>query len=703
MLTFADEQNNEFMAQATITKTDGVNGEKSLTGIIYFGQEVKDNLAKGWTLYFKDEVYMIITYNKNDQDNTVNFTAVHDFFFRFNRYGFEEKWNGSHPISNYLNALFDSSGYTVEYTGSAPAREEENWGMKDRLTLLNDVVNDAGLEYYVQGQVVHVKDRIGSDLSTIVRKKFNLNTAEIQTDNTSFATHGVGFGAYSIENDESSPRLRVEYKSPLYDYYAPKFGQIDAPIIDDQRYTDENSLREAIVKVVDNSWSISITMTLVDLQKAGYDYAMATPGDSIYVIDENVNFEAQVRIVKVETDYDINGDVTETKVTCGSLSLSDQQKASSSTMTNVANGVKAIPNEWLTTQVQTATNDLLNARTQLSFTDQGIIAIDKSNSNKLVILNSAGIGVSTDGGKNFKTAVTADGVVADRLYGNLIQGVNFKTTSTTGFSLELQNGHIDFLKENGQLGGLASTTDSATGSPNGVALINRRGYNLSLNQANDEGTLSKPIFQVPNNSTYDDLKYNIFGTCQSDLNLASNIRFKKSNGAWVINDGNLEFSANDGGGNQFEVNGNGAAVLGDFTVYNGTKNAAQITRDGIRATPAYETAENYVGDIGESKTGQDNTVEIEIDPLVYDMVNTEMGYQVFVTPYSAARVWVSQRDDMSFVIESDTPNAPFGWELKAHRRGYENQRLVDTGKTYNDLKKMEGMTLNGNQNVQSNS
>jgi len=144
-------------------------------------------------------------------------------------------------------------------------------------------------------------------------------------------------------------------------------------------------------------------------------------------------------------------------------------------------------------------------------------------------------------------------------------------------------------------------------------------------------------------------------------------------------------------------------VLGDFTVYNGTKNAAQITRDGIRATPAYETAENYVGDIGESKTGKDNTVTIDIDPLVYDMVNTEMGYQVFITPYSAAHVWASQRDDMSFVVESDTPSATFGWELKARRRGYESQRLVDTGKTYDDLKKMEGLITNGDTNVQSNS
>ena len=90
---------------------------------------------------------------------------------------------------------------------------------------------------------------------------------------------------------------------------------------------------------------------------------------------------------------------------------------------------------------------------------------------------------------------------------------------------------------------------------------------------------------------------------------------------------------------------------------------------------------------------------IDIDPLVYDMVNTEMGYQVFVTPYADARFWVSEREDLSFTVHSDKPGASFGWELKAHRRGYESQRLVDTGKTYEDLEKMEGLITNGNQNV----
>ena len=197
------------------------------------------------------------------------------------------------------------------------------------------------------------------------------------------------------------------------------------------------------------------------------------------------------------------------------------------------------------------------------------------------------------------------------------------------------------------------------------------------------------VLSIPPDATASDPRYSLLG------NLRSAIKGTQDNAFWITHPSRIVLSANAGAGNQFNVYGDRVEVLGDFTVYNGSKNAAQITRDGIRATPAYETAENYVGDIGENKTGQDNTVTIEIDPFMYDLGNTEMGYQVFVTSYSEAHVWVSQRDDMSFVVESDTPNAPFGWELKAHRRGYESQRLVDTGKTYEDLEKMEGMIPNG--------
>ncbi|MFA6719426.1 MAG: phage tail protein, partial [Prevotella sp.] len=560
MITFTDVENNEYQAQCEIEKTAAVNGEKSLSGTIYFGQEVKANIAKGWTLSFLDEDYVVVTYTKNDKENTVAFSAVQSFFYKMSKTGFYETWNGSHTLANYLNALFAGTGYTYDNTASVAAFEKQSWGMSDRLSLFNGIIDQANVEFYVEGTTVHVVPAMGSDLSTIVRKKFNLDTAEIQTDNTNFATYGRGYGVYSKPNDTKSKRLEVEYKSPLYDYYYPKFGAIEAVPVADERYTIANNLLAAVKGVVNKSWAISLTLNLVDLQSVGYKYAMANTGDYITVIDENLNFSDKVRIIKVTSDYDIRGKRTKTEVECGSLSFAEQQKTSQSTLSNVAAGKIPVPNEWLTSQVQTATNNLLAARTELSFTDQGIIAVDKSDSNKIVILNSAGVGVSTDGGQTFKSAITADGVVAERLYGKLIKGITFETSDSAGFTMTLRNGAIDFNGPSGEYyGALASTSDVATGKPNGIALSNGPRQILSLNQEASDGN-SVPVFQIPAKSTASNPLYNLFGRLRSDL------VFDIGKGAWIKNKGKIEFSANDGNGNQLEVNSNGASVLGDFTV-----------------------------------------------------------------------------------------------------------------------------------------
>ncbi|MCM3735606.1 phage tail protein [Bacillus cytotoxicus] len=108
----------------------------------------------------------------------------------------------------------------------------------------------------------------------------------------------------------------------------------------------------------------------------------------------------------------------------------------------------------------------------------------------------------------------------------------------------------------------------------------------------------------------------------------------------------------------------------------GSKNAIHITRDGVRATPAYETAESYLGDIGAAKTDENGRVVIKIDELFSDTVNTSIEYQVFVSSYCKSHVWVSEREENYFIVESSEPNAAFSWELKAKRRGFENERLV---------------------------
>lgn len=118
----------------------------------------------------------------------------------------------------------------------------------------------------------------------------------------------------------------------------------------------------------------------------------------------------------------------------------------------------------------------------------------------------------------------------------------------------------------------------------------------------------------------------------------------------------------------------------------GSKNAAVRTSQGLTAINAYETAEYYFGDIGRAKTNSDGTVCIYMDPLFLETVNTGVPYHIFLTSYSEARIWVSEMYPSYFVIRSDKPNADFVWEIKAKRKGYENDRLkiIDQEKKVNE-------------------
>lgn len=132
----------------------------------------------------------------------------------------------------------------------------------------------------------------------------------------------------------------------------------------------------------------------------------------------------------------------------------------------------------------------------------------------------------------------------------------------------------------------------------------------------------------------------------------------------------------------------GFQVAGGFAVISGNKSAAVETKQGYLCVSAYETAETYFGDIGENNTGSTSQVVIGIDRIFNEVVNTDIQYQVFITSYSDAHVWVKERYSNRFTVCSDKPNAEFTWEIKAKRKGYESNRLrrIDVDFNKNDLK-----------------
>lgn len=115
-------------------------------------------------------------------------------------------------------------------------------------------------------------------------------------------------------------------------------------------------------------------------------------------------------------------------------------------------------------------------------------------------------------------------------------------------------------------------------------------------------------------------------------------------------------------------------VNGNFSV-TGTKNRIVKTKNfGTIAQSSYETAEPMFGDMGHGIINDLGACIIFIDPKYGETVSTEYGYYVFITKYGGGDAWISKKELSTFTV-SGTPGLEFDWEIKAHQKGYELDRL----------------------------
>lgn len=329
MITFLDERDVEHGALATIKVTNAVNGERSLTGEIESGDYVLTNIERGWRLRFDDEFY-VVTYAKPIDDGKgthVTFDAVHQFFWDFDKSSVHEQLNdGSHTFLTYLDFIFTGSDYTytIDPLLKVYAFEKQSFGYKSRLKLFNDIITSSGVEFQVNGKVVRILEKTGTDLSTVVRKNFNMNELGIEKHIGDFVTYQKGFGAWADENDHSKGRLVTEYTSPL----ASVYGKLEAEPLVDERYTQADNMVAALKANVDNSYSISITLDMEDLTRAGYDYTQPRAGDYIMAINETLDFQEKIRIVSFTSEYDVSGQLVKHEVTCNDIGVVKKLSAS---------------------------------------------------------------------------------------------------------------------------------------------------------------------------------------------------------------------------------------------------------------------------------------------------------------------------------------------------------------------------------------
>src|SRR5699024_2742379 len=228
--------------------------------------------------------------------------------------------DGSHTFKAYLDFIFDDTDYNYRSDVEVQAFEKQNFGQKNRLDLFYDVIGTAGVEFSVNGSVVRIVERVGNDLSTVVKKGFNLNELQLEKNIGNFVTYQKGFGAWKDEEDHSKGRLEVEYLSPLAEIY----GKLDADPVVDERYTNKSSLENRLKSNVEGSYQISVQIDMEDLTRAGYEYKQPHEGDSIMAINNNLGFQRKVRIVSYETDFDVEGNILDHRITCNSIGMVEE-------------------------------------------------------------------------------------------------------------------------------------------------------------------------------------------------------------------------------------------------------------------------------------------------------------------------------------------------------------------------------------------
>lgn len=322
MVDFIDEKGRRYSALTDYAVKHGVNGEKSLSGTLYGNESLMLQIDKGWRLEVNHEPYVVTFANPVDNGSrlTLEYDAVHAFFYEMDKSMVYSTLNGSNTAEAYLNHIFQGIDYDWRLEREVKAYSRENFGMKSRLSLFYDFINHTGLEFTVSGRNVRIIKEVGTDLSTIVKKGFNLKELRLEKNIGKFITYKRGYGGkIGPEPEEGQEDTRkslvVEYESPLAEIY----GRLEGEPVSDERYIIEENLLERVKGDVESSYEIAVQLEMEDLNRAGYTYDTPRAGDYILAINRDLNFERRVRIVSYESYYDVQGQLIEHKVSCNSI------------------------------------------------------------------------------------------------------------------------------------------------------------------------------------------------------------------------------------------------------------------------------------------------------------------------------------------------------------------------------------------------
>ena len=448
MLTIRDYKGDEYPLLATKIVNSELNGQEDIELTIH--QQNNNSLDlktvdKLWELDYQNITYKIVYVKQQTRGSGfyLNVRATPLFYWDFDKSIIHANHDGSHTANEAFRKVFEGTGYNYVLVDFSPSLEWEGFGKgTTRLEMFKRLIDRYGYEFTINGSTVTMRHLVGNDTNFMYKYKLNASNVSRSTDASAMFTHIKGFGNFDDGEEDyfKNAKLKREYTSPLADIVGIWEGK---PVVDG-RITKSSTLDEAMQKAVEDSLEISVEGTLHDVRQMGYDVAVPTKGDRVWLLDERINLEQEIRVYSVKTTYDERDNIIDCEVTFGSQSIRERHKASinslSKNFADLLTGQLKLP----TISLEKIGRDMINAihaaSSEIVFGDFGMQAISKTNPNHVFGLNSEGWYISQDGGRTPRTIATARGIYADALFAGTLW-------LTNDLNIEGQSGYLNITGE----------------------------------------------------------------------------------------------------------------------------------------------------------------------------------------------------------------------------------------------------------------
>lgn len=469
-----------------ITRTRRINADYTLTFTVPMtSDDFRDKLPlKGHVMDERGQYYVINKRERSREDRklTAQISCSHVMFkladYKFPYASYIKEGYGIHITQ--LTALISAATggrFSIAVDDTFDLADVKAFGGGNCLEALNAVINLYGAEVEPDNFTLHLRKKIGNPASDYrVQVTRNLIAASFTDSASSLCTRlyaemkdsrtWIGQPA-SILTAEEQARLatipgaitdgilRVNY---LVSPYADAWASDSVPFYDDllteQDVTDPLKLVAAArLRLAEREVpALEVSVSAADLFKIDKQEARPGLGDTVTLVDPALGLTGITARITEMTEYPYAPD-KHTQLTVANVMKRDYTQI----LADLEAGRRAIENVFSGGRIRAevfeefarlAVNEINASKTEIKYDERGIVLQSKTDPSDQVILTSNGLILTTDGGATARTAITATGIAAEVIAGQLGSfvsmvigsGNNVVKINTNGISA----GHDDF-------------------------------------------------------------------------------------------------------------------------------------------------------------------------------------------------------------------------------------------------------------------